>query len=60
MCLDLTKQLILEHLRFRHTCAGTTHKIAVVYLGRGQVLECKVTIFELAKFDEHWISRYKH
>ena len=64
MWLHLTKQLSLENLTFRHTCAGTTHEIAVIHLGRrhsvrGQVLECKASIFELAKFDEHWISRYQ-
>ena len=25
----------------------------------GQVSECKTSIFELAKFDEHWISQYQ-
>ena len=61
MWLHLTKQLSLENLPFRYTCAGTTHKIALPYLGnphlvRGQISECKASIFELAKFDEHWIS----
>ena len=60
-----TEQTIyFENLLFRHTCVGTTHKIAVAYLGRphlvrGQVSEYKASIFELAKFDEHWISRYQ-
>ena len=58
MWLLLTKQLSLENLPFRHTCAGTTHKIAVAYLGRshlvrGQVSEYKASIFELTKFNEH-------
>ena len=60
----MTKQLSLENLPFRHTCAGTTHKISVAYLCRphlvrAQVSECKASIFEIAKFDEHWISRYQ-
>ena len=64
MWLRLTKQLSLENLPFRHTCPGTTHKIVVAYLSRPhvvheQVSECKASIFELAKFDGHWISRYQ-
>ena len=64
MWLHLTKQLSLEKSSLRHTCAGTTHKIAVDYLGRphlvyGEVSECKALIFELAKLDEHWIYRYQ-
>ena len=64
MLLHLTKQLSLENLPFCHTCAGTAHKIAVTYLGcphlmRGQISEHKASIFELAKFNEHWISRYQ-
>ena len=64
MGIHLTKQFSFENLLFRHTCAGTTHKIAVAYLGRPhlvrrKVSECKAFIFELAKFDEHWISRYQ-
>ena len=56
MWVHLTKQLNLENLPFRHTCAGTTHKIAVAYLSRphlvrGQVSECKASIFELAILD---------
>ena len=63
MWVHLTKQLSLENLTFRQTCAGTTHKIAVAYLDRpqlvrGQVSECKASIFELAKFDAHLIFRY--
>ena len=43
---------------------STTHKMTVAYLGRphlmrGQVSECRASIFELAKFDEHCISRYQ-
>ena len=61
MWLHLTKQLSLENLPFRHACTGTTHKIAVAYLCcphlvRGQVSECKTSIFELAKFEEHLLS----
>ena len=64
MWLHLTQQLSLEKLPFLHTWAGTAHEIAVAYLCRphlvhGQVSECKAFIFELAKFDEHWISRYQ-
>ena len=64
MWFQLTKQLSLENLPFPHTCAGTTRNIAVPYLGRphlvrGQVSECKASIFELAKFNEHWMSQYQ-
>ena len=64
MWRHLSKQLSLENLPFCDTCAGTTHKITVAYLGHchvvcGQVSECKASIFELAKFDEHWISLYQ-
>ena len=64
MWLHLTKQMCLENLPFRHTCAGTTHKIAVAnlshpHLVHGQVSKCKASIFELAKSDEHWISLYQ-
>ena len=64
MWLHLTKQLSLENIYFRHTCARITQKFAIAYLGRphlvrGQVSEYRASIFELAKFDEHWISRYK-
>ena len=43
---DRTIILNLENLSFRHTCAATTHKIAIAYLGRphllrAQVSECK-------------------
>ena len=53
MWLHLSKQLSRENLPFRHTCAGTTHKIAVAYLGRphlvrGQVSDSKASIFEFA------------
>ena len=45
------------------TLAGTTHKLAVTYLGHphlvnGEVLESKALIF-LLKFDEHWFSWYQ-
>ena len=58
MWLHLTKQLSLENLPFRYTCAGIAHKIAVAslchpHLVHGQVSESKASIFELAKFDEH-------
>ena len=64
MWLHLTKQISLENLPFRDTCAGSTHKISFAYLSRphlvrGQVSECKASIFELAKFDEHWIYGYQ-
>ena len=63
MWLHLTKQLSLENFPFHHTCAGITHKIALAYLGRphlvcGQDLECKASIFELAKFDEYCLNDF--
>ena len=41
MWLQLTKQLTLENLPSHHTCAGTTHKIAVAYLGRPHLVKGK-------------------
>ena len=65
MWLYLTKHLSIENLLFRHCCAGTTHRIVVACLGcphlvHEQISEDKASIFELAKFDEHWISRYQY
>ena len=61
MWLHLTEQLILENLPLRRTCAGTTYKIAVAYLGRshlvrGKESEYKTSIFDHAKFNELWFS----
>ena len=49
MWLHLIEQLSRENLPFRDTCAGTTQKIAIGYLGRphlvsGKVSECKASI----------------
>ena len=51
MWLHLTKELSPENLSFRHTCAGTTHKIVVTYLGHPHWWH--------VQSDEHRISRYK-
>ena len=64
MWLHLAKQLSLKSSLSSHLCAGTTHKIAVAYrsrphLVRGKVSKPKASICELAKFDGHWICRYR-
>ena len=59
MWLYLTKNNCLENLPFRYICAGTTHKMEVTYLGRPHLVLTKASIFELAKFDKHWISQYQ-
>ena len=43
MWRHLTKQLSVESLPFRHTCAGTAHKIAVAYLARPHLVHGQVS-----------------
>ena len=51
--LDFLKSF---HVQYVHLLSQYTPNNDV---GRGEASEYKASIFELAKFDEHWISRYQ-